>query len=72
MSTNAGSLRRWPRLAIDPALIYAFKKTGRIVTAKNKRLLSEEEMAEWEDAIDEYRLEVDSGEIVWWQISDRL
>lgn len=49
---------------IDPALIYAFKKTGRIVTATNKRLLSEDEMEEWEDAIDEYHLKVDSGEIV--------
>ena len=49
---------------IDPALIYAFKKTGRIVTATNKRLLSGQEIAEWEDAIDEYHLKVDSGEIV--------
>lgn len=49
---------------IDPALIYAFKKTGRIVTATNKRLLSEQEMAEWEEAIDEFHLKVDLGEIV--------
>jgi hypothetical protein len=49
---------------IDPALIYAFKKTGRIVIVTNKRLLSEQEIAEWEDAIDEYHLKVDAGEIV--------
>ena len=49
---------------IDPALIYAFKKTGRIVTATNKQLLSEQEMVEWEDAIDEYHRKVESGEIV--------
>jgi len=52
------------KAGIDPALIYAFKKTGKIVTATNKRLLSKREMAEWEDAIGEYYLKVDSGQIV--------
>jgi hypothetical protein len=52
------------KAGINPALIYAFKKTGRIVTAMNKELLSQQEMAEWEDAIDEYHLKVDLGEIV--------
>jgi len=59
-----GIVEAMATVGIDPALIYAFKKTGRIVTATNKRLLSEQEMAEWEDAIDEYHLKVDSGEIV--------
>jgi hypothetical protein len=52
------------RAGIDPALIYAYKKTGRIVTEENKRLLSEEELDEWNDAIDEYHRRVNSGEII--------
>jgi len=44
--------------------IYAYKKTGRIVTEENKRLLSEEELDEWNDAIDEYHRRVNSGEII--------
>src|SRR5579872_3897700 len=43
-------------VGIDPAMIYAFKKTGRIVTAHNQQFLSKEELAEWENAIDEYYL----------------
>ncbi len=49
---------------IDPALVYAYKRTGRIVTEKNKRLLSERELDEWNDAIDEYHRKVDSGETI--------
>ncbi len=48
---------------VDPALIYAFKKTGRLVTEKNQRFLSQREMAEWTDAVEEYRLCVDAGRI---------
>jgi hypothetical protein len=39
---------------IRPELLYAMEKTGRIVTERNKHLLSREEMAEWNAAIDEY------------------
>ena len=40
---------------IDPALIYAFRKTGRILTAENVKYLTREELVEWNDAIEEYR-----------------
>ncbi len=49
------------KVGVDPALIYAFKKTGRIVTEKNQHFLSKREMAEWTDAVEEYRLGVDAG-----------
>jgi hypothetical protein len=40
---------------IDPALIYAYKKTGGLmVIERNKSLLSERDLAEWDAAIDEY------------------
>ncbi len=51
-------------VGIDPAMIYAFKKTGRIVTAHNQQFLSKEELAEWENAVDEYYLKVDARKIV--------
>ncbi len=51
-------------VGIDPAMIYAFKKTGRIVTTHNQQFLTKEELAEWRDAVDEYRLRVDISKIV--------
>jgi hypothetical protein len=39
---------------IDPAKIYAFEKTGRLVTEENQDLLTEADLMEWEAAIDEY------------------
>jgi hypothetical protein len=40
---------------INPAFIYAFKRTGRIVTESNRHRLTEKELREWNDAIDEYQ-----------------
>jgi len=39
---------------IAAAIIYAYEKTGRIVTDDNQHLLSEADLAEWDDAIEEY------------------
>lgn len=39
---------------IDPALIYAYQQTGLLVTAENRSLLSEQDLAEWDEAIDRY------------------
>lgn len=39
---------------MDPAIIYAFEKTGLLVTEQNQHLISEEDLAEWGAAIDEY------------------
>lgn len=47
---------------VDPAKIYAFEKTGRLVTEENQALLSDEELDEWEAAIDEYKSGHGSGE----------
>ncbi len=40
---------------IDPVLVYAMKKTGRIVTAENRRFLSDDDLREWEAAVAEAR-----------------
>ena len=39
---------------IDPAVIFAFEKTGRLVTEDNQHLISENDLAEWEAAVREY------------------
>jgi SEC-C motif len=39
---------------IDPAIIYAFEKTGRLVTEQNRHLLPDSALDEWQAAIEEY------------------
>jgi SEC-C motif len=39
---------------LDPAIIYAYEQTGRLVTEENQHLLSEMDLAEWNAAIEEY------------------
>jgi len=51
-------------VGISEAMIFAFKRTGRIVTEGNKHLLTPEELREWNDAIDEYQHKVDSGKVM--------
>ena len=48
--------------AIDPAIVYAMNKTGRIVTETNVHFLTDAELQEWNDAVDEYREKVEAGE----------
>ncbi len=39
---------------IPPAIIFAFEKTGLLVTEENQDLLSDKDLAMWAEAIDEY------------------
>jgi hypothetical protein len=39
---------------LDPAFTYAYKKTGLLVTTRNKHLLSRSKRKAWNDAINEY------------------
>jgi hypothetical protein len=48
---------------IDPAVVYAMNKTGRIVTETNVHFLTGAELQEWNDTVDEYREKIESGEI---------
>lgn len=47
---------------IDPAIVYAMNKTGRIVTETNLEFLTDSDLQEWNDAVDEYNRKVESGE----------
>ena len=51
-------------VGISQAMIFAFKRTGRTVTERNKHLLTAEELQEWNDAVDEYRRRVESGDVI--------
>ncbi len=51
-------------VGISQAMIFAFKRTGRIVTESNKHLLTPEELREWNDAVDEYHRRVESGDVI--------
>jgi hypothetical protein len=46
---------------IDSALVYAMNKTGRIVTNDNVKFLTDTELHEWNDAVDEYHEKIESG-----------
>ena len=48
------------KAGVRSELIYAMKKTGRIVTESNQHLLTDEELQEWQDAIKEYLALVDT------------
>ena len=48
---------------IDPAIVYAMNKTGRIVTEANLEFLTDSELQEWNDAVIEYRQKIETGEI---------
>jgi hypothetical protein len=47
---------------MDPALVYAMNKTGRIVTEQNLRFLTDADLREWDDAIDEYHQMIGSDD----------
>ena len=42
------------KAGIDPAFIYAYEKTGLLVTEENQHLISESDLDEWQAAIEEY------------------
>ena len=42
------------KVGIRPVLIYAFEKTGLLVTEQNKHLIPDVDLAEWDDAVEEY------------------
>lgn len=48
---------------LDPAMIYAFEKTGLLVTEENQHLLPESDLAEWDAAIEEYEIRQENEEL---------
>jgi hypothetical protein len=49
---------------LDSAVIYAFEKTGLLVTEANEHLISDVDRAEWEAAIREYEARQDEEELL--------
>src|SRR5713226_4605164 len=58
-----GLLQAAGNSGIDPAIVYAMNKTGRIVTEANLEFLTDSELQEWNDAVNEYRQKIETGEI---------
>jgi len=52
---RAATVEAMQAAGIRPALIYAYKRTGLIVTGENRRLMSAADLDEWEDAIAEFQ-----------------
>jgi len=50
-----GILAAAKKAGIRPEILYAMRKTGRIVTAENARYLTPEELAEWDAAIEQFK-----------------
>jgi len=49
-------------VGVDPALIYASNKTGLVVTDMNVNMMTDIDLAEWEDAIQEYHDRMSRGD----------
>jgi hypothetical protein len=47
---------------MDPAIVYAMNKIGRIVTETNLQFLTDADLQEWNDAVAEYHQKIESGE----------
>jgi hypothetical protein len=47
---------------MDPALVYGMNKTGRIVTEQNMWFLTDADIQEWNDAVDEFHQVIGSGD----------
>ena len=67
--SNASTDEVWKSLlqaagdsGIDPAVVYAMNKTGRIVTETSLKFLTDSDLQEWSDAVDEYNRKLESGE----------
>lgn len=46
---------------IEPAKIYAYKKTGLLASSENWDLLSDQDRAAWNQALDEYETKLSGG-----------
>ena len=51
---RAATIEAMRAASIRPALIYAYERTGLIVTRENRGLMSSADLDEWEDAIAEF------------------
>jgi hypothetical protein len=51
---RAATVEAMRAVGVQPALIYAYERTGLIVTRESRKLMSAADLDEWEDAIAEY------------------
>lgn len=59
---NADKITRAMSTAgIEPAKIYAYRKTGLLASSENWELLSDQDRAAWNQALDEYEAKLAAG-----------
>src|SRR4051812_32111235 len=51
---RAATVEAMRAAGIRPALIYAYERTGLLVTRENRKVMSAADLDEWEDAIAEF------------------
>ncbi len=51
---RAGGTGAPPTCGLCPALVYVFEKTGLLVTEQNQYLIPDNDLADWDAAIEEY------------------
>jgi len=52
---NAEMVSAMQAAGVPPSLIYAWNKTGLLVTEQNRHLIPESDLREWQAAMEEYR-----------------
>ena len=64
---------------VDPAIIHAFVETGLLVSEENQHLISDDDLADWQAAIDEYRgqqpesaFDYPIGTVAWYGPDDKV
>lgn len=60
---EAGMVDIMKRANVPPEIIYAYEKTGRIVTESNKKFIPDVELEEWDAAVREGREKLERGEL---------
>lgn len=48
-------VRNMEKIGVDPAIIYAFQETGRLVTEENMDCIPKQDLDLWQSKIEEYR-----------------
>jgi hypothetical protein len=56
---NAALVKALTSAGVDPSIIYAYHRTGFLVSEENLHLLSPDELEEWKAAIEEYKNKIE-------------
>lgn len=55
-------VKRMEEIGVQPQIIYAYKKTGFLMTESNRHHMPQDQVDEWNEAIDEYFALYENGD----------